>query len=120
MLGQKLNESKTVTIANGQSLSGAIDLERETLVGIRVDANGWSSAGLSFQAAPDSTAGTFGEVKDDSGSNITVAALAAGDLVSFPPTKFTGVRFLKVRSGTVGSPVSQGADRVLTLITRRL
>lgn len=117
MLGQLLNASKSVTISNGQSLSGAIDLERETLVGVQIPA-AWTSAGLSFQASPDGV--TYGEAKDENGSVITVATLAATDFVIFPPSKFLGARFLKIRSGTSGAPVTQGADRVLTLTTRRL
>jgi hypothetical protein len=117
MLGQKLNESKTVTIANGQSVSGSIDLERETLAGVLIPA-AWTAAGISFLASPDGV--TFGPVKDENGSEISLSALSAGDFVSLPPTKLFGARFLQVRSGTSGTPVAQGADRVLTLITRRL
>lgn len=106
-------ETKTATIENGGSLSGAVDLGGRKLVAI-VMPSGWDAAGLTFQASPDGV--TYYNLYDGSSERtVNVAAsyysaLAIGDWV--------GVRWLKVRSGTAGSAVNQTAERVLTLVVQ--
>jgi hypothetical protein len=103
-----------VTIANGASLSGVAGLGRGvSLVGIVMPA-AWTTAGLSFQASADST--NFADLYD-SGSEYTVAA-GASRYIQIPADKTDSIMALKVRSGTTGTPVNQGADRVITLIVR--
>ena len=108
-----------VTIANGQSLSAAVDLVGSVLVGIQMSAL-WTAAGLSFQASVDNS--TFQDLFDSAGTEKTLTvvlahalALKADDLATF-----VAWRYLKIRSGTTGAPVAQGADRILTLICRPL
>lgn len=116
------NVAVTLQIANGQSLSGSIDLFGCNLVAILIDPNGWTTASLTFQVSPDDL--TFAELWKSTGANdgavyeVSSAAAVAGQLVTLPEDDFAGFRFLKVRSGTVGSPVVQGATRTLTLIVR--
>jgi hypothetical protein len=90
----------TVTIANGASLSGAAEIGQGTLVGIQLPT--LTNASLSFQGSHDGV--TYVEVVDAS-----AAAVAYG---------VAGVPFLKVRSGTSGSPVAQGAARTISLIVK--
>lgn len=107
--------TKTVTIANGASLSGAADLGTGRLVGIIMPAS-WTSAALTFQANADAGA-TFYDVYDDATERtITASGAAASRFLSLPLSDWLGVRGLKVRSGTSASPVNQGADRVITLV----
>ena len=103
-----------VVIANGQSLSPAVDLGDRALVGILISA-AWTAAGLTFQVSPDGV--TYGNMKD-AAAEVAVAALTAGDYVQLDPLKFMGARFIKIRSGTAGTPVVQGADRTLRLVCR--
>lgn len=100
-------------IANGASLTAALDLKLEHLVGIQMDA-AWTAAALTFQVSFDGT--TYGNMVDDAGAEVTVAA-AAGVVIVFANTdRWRGVRSLKVRSGTSGVPVNQLANRTLQLI----
>ena len=106
---------KTVTIANGASLSGVIDLEGFVLMGIQMP-SAWTAANLTFEAS-SARAGTFDDVYDDTGTEVNVTA-AASRYIGVTGTKgdvLANVRFLKVRSGTTGTPVNQGAARTITL-----
>ena len=105
-----------VTIASGASLSAAVDLGAQTLVGVLISAS-WTAAGLSFQGSPDGV--TYGKLVNQAGTEITAAALAGGEYVCLDPDALYGTRFIKVRSGTNGTPVNQGADRTLRLVARR-
>jgi hypothetical protein len=104
-------------IANGTSLSAQINLGVETLVGIAMD-SGWSAAALTFQVSYDGGT-TFQELQDGSAA-ITFGTPAASVFIAVDPTKWRGINCLKVRSGTSGAPVAQGADRNLNLIVRSI
>lgn len=109
--------SGTVTIANGESLSGAIDLGSSSLAGILMPAS-WTAAGLSF-AVSTSLAGTYVPLWNAIGSEYTVpsASAVASQFIVLPVADFLGIQYLRVRSGTAGSAVNQGGARSLTLIT---
>lgn len=108
---------KTTTIANGASLSGEVDLEGYSLVGIIMPA-AWTAADLTFQAAT-TTEGTFCDVYDNSGVEVSTdadASRAIGtDGVALALAPF---RFVKLRSGTTGTPVNQGAERTISLVLK--
>lgn len=107
-------EPVTVTIANAQSLSGAIDLEKLGLQAIDMP-DAWTAASLTFQVSEDGV--TFLNLYDNSGE-VTITT-AASRRVILPKDIFSlGFRYLKVRSGTAGAAVNQAAERVLTLIKR--
>lgn len=111
----------TVTIANGASLSGAVQLGypvgpsargvREVLVGIKMPGS-WTSADLTFQVSTDNSA--FYDLQTQTGE--ASAKAAANQWVAVDPNLTRGVGYIKVRSGTAGSPVNQGGARVLTLV----
>jgi len=110
--------TKTVTILNGATgLSGAIDLEGYQLAAI-IMPDTWVSAAITYLAS-DTLAGTYKPVYNNgievSGTvaQATVASVADNALALAP------LRFIKLRSGTAGTPVNQTADRVLTLILKR-
>lgn len=103
-----------VTIANGQSLSSAVVLGEDRLVGIAMPAD-WTAANLTFQVSHDGS--TYNNLYDDSGAEITVTA-ADDRYIALDLTVFAGIQDLKIRSGTSGTPVNQGAERTITLVTR--
>jgi hypothetical protein len=72
----------------------------------------WTAASLTFQGSADGT--TYGDLYD-AGTEMSTAA-GASRVIHLDWTKFVGLRFLKIRSGTTGVPVNQGGDRVLTLV----
>ena len=104
-----------VTIAAGQSLSPEIDLGQWTLVGIWMPA-GWTAAGLSFQTSLDGGA-TWLEHTTSAGT-ATLFNVAAGQYVAVDPALFRGVNALKLRSGTLGTPVAQVSNATINLIAR--
>lgn len=113
---------RTVTIASAASLSDGAHIgygnpdgaSRGTLVAIVMPA-AWTAADLTFQASNDNT--TFTDLYSASGTEYTASA-AADRWIAFDPADFAGVTHLKVRSGTSSVPVTQAANRVLTLIVR--
>lgn len=105
--------AKTVTIANGASLSGAVDLRGLRLAAIVMPAD-WDAANLSFQASLDD--GTYFNVYTTAGEKTVTAA--DDRYILIPPDDFAGAQWLKVRSGTAGVPVNQTAARTITLLLR--
>jgi hypothetical protein len=103
-----------VTIANGTSLSGAAAIGSGTVVGL--DLPVFTSAGLSFQASADGT--TWREVFNSDGTTATSVGASTGDRLVAAPAALAGAAWLKVRSGTSGAPVNQGADRTISLVVK--
>ena len=116
-----------VAIANGASLSAEVDLRHHSLVAIQMPAD-WTAADLTFQGRPgaDDTTPRINEtlqnVYDDAGNEVTVQADADRyiALTAAVLDALTGLGRVKVRSGTSGTPVNQGATRVLTLVLAAL
>lgn len=105
-----------VTIANGASLSGSVYVNERTVVGLEMPA-AWTAASITFQASQDDT--TYNDVYDNDGTELTVTA-AASRYIILSPAKFVGAKYLKVRSGTSGSAVNQGAARVINVVCRAI
>lgn len=103
----------SVTIANGASLSGAIDCSEGRPARIVIP-SAWTTANLTFQTSYDGT--TYNDLYDAFGTEYTVTVGGASRGIILPLADFIGVRYLKVRSGTTGTPVTQGADRTLKLV----
>lgn len=103
----------TATILSGASLSSAIDLSAGRLSRIAIPAS-WTTANLTFQTSADNS--TFNDLYDSYGTEYTVTVGGASRAIVIPLADFIGVRYLKIRSGTTGTPVNQGADRILTLV----
>lgn len=105
----------TTTIASGASLTTAIDLTTKRLAGIIIPAS-WTTADLTLQASADGT--NWFNVYDALGTEYTITA-AASRAIIVPLTDMIGFRYLKIRSGTSGTPVNQTDARTLTLICVR-
>ena len=108
---------RTVTIdgSDATGLSDAIDLAGYRFMTIIMPSS-WTTANLTFQAC-QTFAGTYVDMYDDSGTEITVVAAASRAIVvDLAVLSFASVRFVKVRSGTTGTPVTQAADRTITLL----
>lgn len=100
-------------IASGASLSSEINLSGSRLFAINMPAS-WTTANLTFQGS-DRGGGTYNNIYDENGNELTVTA-AASQFIILEPLKFLGLRNLKIRSGTSGLAVNQGADRAITLV----
>jgi hypothetical protein len=103
----------TVTIANGASLSDAAHIGAATLVGIQLPTI--TTGTLSFQGSADGA--TYVECMDASASAVAYAS-SSGAIYIKAPADLVGVPYLKVRTGTSGAAVAQGAARTITLIVK--
>ena len=107
--------SPSVTIAETESLSGDVDLQggERQLVGIQMPA-AWTAAGVSFAVSADGT--TWVPLYWDDSEYVVDAAASRG--ISLEPSAFAGWPYVRVRSGTAGTPVNQDAERTLVVMTR--
>lgn len=102
----------SVDIANGASLSDALNLAGMTMVAIVIPA-AWTAANLTFQASIDGT--TYYNLFDDGGNEQTVTA-AASEHLFLSPLEWIGINWIKIRSGTSGAAVNQGAARTIQVV----
>lgn len=73
----------------------------------------WTAAALTFQISYDGL--TFVDAYDDAGNEISYTAAASHGIL-LDPSKWVGIEYIKVRSGTTGLAVNQGGARTLHLI----
>jgi hypothetical protein len=110
---------REATIANGASQSDIIDIKDGAILVIECPA-AWTAASLTFLGSQDGT--TFGPVYGDDGTEVTIASanvVALRVLVNKAVIEqLAGIRFLRIRSGTAGAPVNQGAARVFKLTAK--
>lgn len=101
-------------IANGTSLSAAVNLANQRLYAIQMPA-AWDAAALTFQGSYDGV--TFANVYDVTNAELSYTVAAARFYVLPSTPLLIGLKFLKVRSGPSATPVNQTADRFLQLIS---
>lgn len=102
----------SAVIALNGNLSTAVDLGSQRPVRLIMPA-AWTAADLTFQASNDGT--TFNNLYDSLGNEYTVK-VDINRAVILPVYDFYGIRFLKLRSGTSGSPVTQLAARTILVV----
>lgn len=104
----------TAVIANNESLSSAVIVGGRHLVLLEVPEI--TSATLSFQVCVDQTADplVYQDLYTDDGTEYTVGSASTGARTFLLPW-LAGVYAFKVRSGTSGSPVNQGAERTFVV-----
>ena len=102
----------TATIANGASLSDVVHLAGHRLFAIQMPAT-WTAADLTLQG---SAAGvTYADVYDELDAEVVIQA-GASRFIILDPAKFVGLQRIKLRSGTTGSAVNQGGERLITVV----
>ncbi|MES2055830.1 MAG: hypothetical protein V4564_07830 [Pseudomonadota bacterium] len=104
------------TILSGAALSAEVDIGSKQLVGIAMPA-AWTTAVITLQASLDGGA-TWLELVNTTGA--VSYTVAAGQFLALDPATLRGVNAIKVRSGTSGLAVNQGADRIVGLAVRSL
>lgn len=90
-----------------------------TVIGVQLPAV-WTAADLTVQAVlpdGDPSVDTWTNVYDEVGTEYTITG-TAGAIILLPPADLAGLRYLRFRSGTSGTPVAQAARRVCNLIVR--
>jgi hypothetical protein len=107
-----------VEIADSASLSGAVDIQSARLAGLFLPASFVGSV-LTFQAC-DTAAGTYANIYDDDGSeltvNITAVPCAIANLTVLQA--LSAFPFIKIRSGTAGTPSTQTGAKGIILVLK--
>lgn len=104
--------TKVATIAASASLSDAINTGGGLPVAIQMPA-AWTSAALTFQGSMDGS--TYQSIYCSDGTEYSIVAAVATNVAGFDSSIFVGFNYIKIRSGTAGSPVTQGAERGLII-----
>ena len=105
----------TVTIANGESLSSSVTLDRRPILAI-LTPSGWDDAVMTFQVSLDGQ--TYYELVEEDGSAASLAVEAGTMLRTDNLDQWAGYSHMKVRSGTSGSAVAQTGAKVVTIVVR--
>lgn len=111
------NDTVDATIANGESLSDAIGLNRGWPVGIVIP-DEWTDADISFDVSWDNGA-TYAPLFDVDGEvSVPSGVIPTAEVryIALDPTKFHGATDIKLRSGLFGAEVAQGDDRTLIVV----
>lgn len=109
----RLNRAETpeaVTIANGATESGAIDMRESITAGVQLPA-AFTGTALTFLVSATET-GTYSPLVDGAGSNIS-RTIAAGDALLLP-NEAAPWPWIKIKAGS-----SQAAERALTIVRKR-
>lgn len=107
-------ETLTATIAINTALSGNVNVKGREVVGIQMPA-AWTAAAMTFDASADG--GTFASVVNTGGTeqNYTVAA---STYIAVAGGAFAGMDSIRIRSGTLATPVNQAAARTILVVVR--
>lgn len=107
----------TATIAEGASLSGSVSLGRNLqLFAIKMPA-AWDAAAITLQTSVDGSAWSNVFLPGGTEYSLTVAAAS---WVLLDPTYLEGLGpYIKIRSGTSGTPVNQTAARSVGVYVRQ-
>jgi hypothetical protein len=110
---------RPVSIAAGATgLSAEVNIGGFELMALEMP-TAWTTANLTFKVARE-TGGTFYDLYDDAGNEVTVTVGGASRTITFDSTalKFAPIEWLKIRSGTTATPVDQVTARTLYLILK--
>lgn len=105
----------STTIANGASLSSPITLDRRPILSVLIPA-GWDDADMTFQVSMDGI--TYYELVDEDGAAVTLAVAASKMVRLTNLDQWAGYNYLKMRSGTSGTPVTQSGAVTIYLTVR--
>jgi len=110
-------DTATVTIANGASLSDALNCGGLRLFAILLPAS-WTTANITLQVRNDGGT-TWKNLHDSFGSEYTIIA-AADRLITLNAADLAAFQHIRLRSGTATTAVNQGADRIITCLMRSI
>jgi hypothetical protein len=102
---------QTFDIALNGTVSTAVDLENNTLVGLELPA-AFTGIAITFQGSNNN--GTFKDVKKEDGTSYTLV-VAQNTYVLIPPSALAGLRYVKIVSGS-----AEGAARSVKPIIRKI
>jgi hypothetical protein len=102
------------TIASGAALSGVVNVDGRRISGI-IMPSAWTAAALTFQVSADGV--VYNDLYDEAGAEYSITVAASRYIgVDAGALELSAVDFIKVRSGTTGTPVNQGAAREIIFV----
>ncbi len=108
----------TAIIALGASLSDHFDKRGFNSISIQMP-SAWDTASISF-AGCDTPTGTYIPIYAEDGIELVISASTSRIVtIGINESALKSVPFLKIRSGTVGSPVVQTAERSLIVLLQK-
>ena len=105
-------KSLTATIARSSSLSTIVDVGGNYVVGI-IMPDIWTEARVSVQVSPDGV--IFHDLFDFNFGELIFSA-TNGVAIAVDHRRLLMARYIKLRSGTRGAPINQGATCAFTVI----
>jgi hypothetical protein len=105
---------KSVTITAGESLSPALQVGTGIPLALLTPATLVTTT-MSFQGSLDGS--TWLNLYDAGGVEVTMT-IGTSRAISLEAIYLAGMQFLKLRLGTAGSPATEAADRIFTVVTR--
>lgn len=105
--------SSALSILNGQSLSGGLDIRTRRIRSVICPADVQAATDLTFQVSQD--AGTYRNLHNADGSEVAIK-IGANRHVVIPHELMAGASFIKIRLGTGAAPVVATAQRQFTFI----
>jgi len=118
--GTNIPSVAIATFASGATLSSTLSLGGSVLIGL-ISAVTWTAADLTMQASVDNT--NFFDVYDKYGAEMVLktggtAFTTSSKFIPLAPADYIPYTFLRFRSGTAATPVTQAAGRTITAIIR--
>jgi hypothetical protein len=105
----------TITVASG-TLSAGVKVDNQHIVGLVIPtSNTWATAVITLQASLDGA--NWIDLYDTNGNALTLQA-AAGRYIVLPPAMVPAVAWVRARSGTAATPVTQTVQVGLSWIVR--
>lgn len=111
--GRKTFRSVSIS-TSADGLSAEIDLTGYAVRSIEMS-TGWTAANLTFQGSAYNSTNTLRNIYSSTAGIELTYVTTAGRIISVDPNSLAGIRRLKLRSGTSGTPVAQSAVRTLVL-----
>lgn len=117
-----------VEIPNNQAVSGSIDLGSMNIEAIDVPTN-WAGTTITFQSKSNRGSGDgtnsnveiWRNVYNDAGTEVSVTVAAnriVGISAQVMMDALHGLRYIRLRSGTSGTPVNQSPAKIVRLICK--
>lgn len=111
MVVATLAKVEVLTIASGASQSGVLDCRGFRISAIEIP-SAWTAASITFVHSMTAD-GTFQKLSADA-DEVTEQATAGETMaIKSNAAPLSGLAFIKLRSGTAATPVSQGASRTI-------
>lgn len=104
-----------LTIGSGASLSSSVELSKYEIPASLEIGSDWTAANITIKGGYT----TFNDFYKD-GAEYTISGVAASRTIQIPLPDLVGLKNIQFRSGTSASPVAQGGDRTLRLVTIEL